>query len=148
MELAKPNDSRSIPDLIFDLKRQTTQLLRDEMRLAKAELVEKVQRIQNGGKLIAIGGVLAFVGLLTLVAGIVAALALAVGSVWLSCLIVGLVLLVVGGLVLLSGRRWLQQLAFHETTSSLKQDVELFDKHMGRRDSDIPRFDEGQAPVT
>jgi hypothetical protein len=147
MELAKPNDSRSIPDLIFDLKRQTTQLLRDEMRLAKAELVEKAQRVRNGAKLIAIGGVLAFVGLLALVAGIVAVLALAVGSVWLSCLIVGVILLMVGGLVLLSGRRWLQQLAFNETASSLKQDVELFDKHMGRRDSDLAPFDEGHSPI-
>jgi membrane protein implicated in regulation of membrane protease activity len=148
MELVKPNDSRSITELIFDLKRQTTQLLRDEMRLAKAELVEKAQRVQNGAKLIAIGGVLAFVGLLALVAGMIALLALAVGSLWLSCLIVGLVLLVVGGILLASGRRWLERLAPQETANSLKQDVELFDKHIGRRGPEASHFDGGHEAVT
>ncbi|SFQ31408.1 Putative Holin-X, holin superfamily III [Amycolatopsis arida] len=89
---------RSVAELVSDLSEQMSRLVRDEMRLATAELQRKGKRAGLGAGLAGAAGVTAFLGGATLVACVVLALALVMPA-WLAALIVGVALLVVAGLM-------------------------------------------------
>jgi MFS family permease len=99
-------DSGSQPttaELVRRLSDQTSQLVRQELELAKAEVSVKAKQAGVGAGLF---GAAAVVGLYAggaLIAGAIAALALAVAT-WLAALIVAVVLAVVGGVLALQGR--------------------------------------------
>ncbi|MGH1561546.1 phage holin family protein [Mumia sp. DW29H23] len=104
-------DSRSdesIADLVRDMSEQTSRLVRDELRLAQAELTQKGKRAGIGIGEFGAAGLLALYGLGALFAAIIAALAL-VMDVWLAALIVAVVLFVVGAVLALVGKKQLQQ---------------------------------------
>ena len=90
---------RSTAQLVNDVTEQTTRLVRDEIRLATAELQTKGKRLGLGAGLAGIAGVSALIGSMALVAA--AALAL---PGWLAALIVGAVLLMFGAIAALAGR--------------------------------------------
>ena len=96
-------ENRTVGDLLRELTRETTTLLRQEVELAKTEMSEKAARAGRNIAYIAIGGLVAYAGLLTLVAFLVMALTAALGTamsihnaMWLSALIVGVAVGLVG----------------------------------------------------
>jgi len=118
----RPAEERSIGELIGDLTRETTQLVRQEINLAKTEMTVKAAKVGKDVGLIAAGGVLAFAGALTLVAFIVLAL-IALGlKAWVAALLVGVVLTGIGGALAMSGISKLKQVdpVPHQTVEALK----------------------------
>jgi len=103
-EAGGPGDQResSTGELVSRLTEQVSQLVRDELRLAQAELKEKGKRLGIGAGLTGVAGVLALYGLTALLAAVIAALALVL-PVWAAALIVGVVVLLVAGLLALTG---------------------------------------------
>ncbi|GAA2457516.1 phage holin family protein [Streptomyces macrosporus] len=97
------SDERSIGELVALATAQVSQLVREEMQLAKMEMAEKGRRAGLGGGLL--GGA-AMVTLLALGAGVTAAIAglSVVWPVWLSALVVMAALFVVAGLMAYLGR--------------------------------------------
>ena len=96
--------SRSIPDILADLVRQSSLLARTEVQLARAELSEKVSQTSAALVLLVCGAALIIPGLVVLFQAAVAALqenagipapwaALIVGG---SVVVIGLVLLFIG----------------------------------------------------
>src|SRR5690242_12106918 len=77
--------------LVHDMTQQMSTLVRDEIRLAQAEMTEKGKRAGIGVGLFSAAGLLAFFGLATLITTAILALALALPG-WLSALIVAVVL--------------------------------------------------------
>lgn len=93
---------RSTGELISQLSEQVSHLVRDELRLALAELTQKGKRAGIGAGLAGAAGVVAWFGLGALLVAVIAAVALVV-PVWAAALIVGGVLLLLAGLLALVG---------------------------------------------
>ena len=102
-----PEDA-STGQLISQLTEQISRLVRDEARLAQAEVTQKAKRLGVGAGLFGGAGLLAFFGLAVLIAAAVLALALALPS-WLAALIVAVVLLAGAGVLALVGKKDVQQ---------------------------------------
>lgn len=105
---ARPfGEQQTIGELTSDLGQQLSPLIRDEMRLAQAELKEKGRRVGIGAGLIGGAGLLAVFGLACLITAAVLALALALPD-WLAALIVGAGLLAVAAVAALMGKGQVQ----------------------------------------
>ncbi|SDE94204.1 Putative Holin-X, holin superfamily III [Blastococcus fimeti] len=94
----------STGQLITQLTEQVSRLVRDEARLAQAEVAQKAKRLGIGAGLFGGAGLFAFLGLAVLVATAVLALDLALPA-WLAALVVAVVLFVVAGVLALIGKK-------------------------------------------
>jgi hypothetical protein len=119
---SRPSDDRSIGELIGDLTRETTQLVRQEINLAKTEMTVKATKVAKDIGLIAAGGVLAFLGSIALVAFLILVLVRLGLGPWIAALIVGLVLAGIGGALAMSGLKKLREVdpVPHQTVEALK----------------------------
>jgi hypothetical protein len=115
---------RPVGGLLADLARQFTLLLRQEMALARAEIVGKIGQLGSGSVLVAAGGLIAFAGLIYLLGAATLGLGKIV-EMWLAALIVGAAVVVVGAVVALVGRARLRasNLVPLRTVRSLKDDA-------------------------
>jgi hypothetical protein len=97
-----------VGELVKQASDQISQLVRQEMRLAQAEMKQKGKRFGLGGGLFGGAGLVAFLGLQALVATAVIALDL-VWPLWLSALVVTAVLFAVAGVLAVAGRKQIKQ---------------------------------------
>lgn len=89
--------------LVSDVMRLSSDLVRKEIALAKAEIGENISRAGHAVGFIAVAGVIGLVTLNVLVAALVAALAeTALGPIW-SAVIVGVVLAILAYILLKKG---------------------------------------------
>lgn len=102
-----PEDT-STGELISRLTEQISTLVRDEARLAQAEVTQKAKRLGIGAGLFGGAGLVAFFGLAVLISAAVLALAEALPP-WLAALIVAVVLFAVAGVLALLGKKDVQQ---------------------------------------
>jgi hypothetical protein len=127
-----PRQQRSIGALLNDLTDSSTQLVRDEIRLARTETAESLVAIKRGAVLMGIG---AAVGLFAAGAG-VACLIMVLstyvlgGLTWLAALIVAVVLGLIGAVCVWRGRAAIPEPgdALRETTTSI-EDTASWLKH-------------------
>jgi len=94
---------RSTADLVRLATEQASRLVRDELKLAQAELAEKGKRAGIGVGMFGASGIVALYGVGALVAAAIIGLAAAVPA-WLSALIIGVVLFLIAGITALLGR--------------------------------------------
>ncbi len=114
----------SLGQLFTELTGDMSNLVRQELELAKAETMQKVSKATRSIILMVAGGLLAYAGLIVLVI----AAAIALGSImpyWLSSLIMGLVVIVIGAILINSGRSSLTDLSLvpEQSVESLKEDA-------------------------
>ena len=98
----------STRDLVQDLSRQTSTLIRQEMRLAQAELSEKGRHAGKGAGMFGGAGLVALYGVGALVAAAILGLA-TVLEPWIAAAAVGVGLLLVAGILGLTGKRELDE---------------------------------------
>jgi len=97
---------RSMGDVLKDIAGNFQEIVRSEVRLAKAEAKEEGRKSWGAGRMLLAGAVLGFYALGFILLGIERALALALVP-WLAALIVGVALLVMTGVLISAGRaRW------------------------------------------
>lgn len=102
--MVEPETSdQSATELVRTLTLQVSDLLRTELRLARAEMAAKARELAFGAGMFATGAVLALFGAAALTAAVVLALALVLPG-WASALIVGFALLLSAGALALVGR--------------------------------------------
>ncbi|MEU9731395.1 phage holin family protein [Streptomyces sp. NPDC048002] len=114
-----------VGELVQRASQQLSQLVRDEMRLAQAEMTQKGKRYGKGGGLFGGAGVMGVLTLQALVVTAIAALSL-VMEVWLAALIVTCVLAAVTGLAAALGKRQISAASPpvpEQTVDSVKADV-------------------------
>jgi hypothetical protein len=122
--MAYPNQGeRSLGDLFSELSRETSDLVRSEVALAKTELTAKASKAGRDAGMIAAGGALAHAGLLAIVAAVVLLLAAAGLPAWLAALVAGIGVAAVGYVVAQKGLTSLKRddLAPRETIDSMKE---------------------------
>jgi hypothetical protein len=90
--------------LIGQLTEQISRLVRDEARLAQAEVTQKAKRLGVGAGLFGGAGLFAYFGLAVLIAAAVMALALVLPG-WLAAVIVAVVLFAIAGVLALVGKK-------------------------------------------
>lgn len=120
-------EQRSLTALFSDLVRETTDLVRKEIALAKSELSQKATKVKSGVSCLAIGGALLFAALLFMLNAAVAWLSVVMPNapVWAPSLIVAAVVAVIGFILLMMGRSSLEakNLTPHRTVDSLRRDT-------------------------
>lgn len=124
-EVMKPSvDSASTGELIARLSEQTSTLIRDEMRLAQAEMSAKAKHAGTGIGMFGAGGILALMALGATVATMIIALALVLPT-WAAALIVTVLLFALAGVAALLGKKQVEQAkpTPERTIANVKQDV-------------------------
>ncbi|MGY1594392.1 phage holin family protein [Geodermatophilus sp. SYSU D00708] len=102
-----PEDA-STGQLIGQLTEQISRLVRDEARLAQAEVTQKAKRLGVGAGLFGGAGLFAFLGAAAMVATAILLLDLALPA-WAAALIVTVVLFLVAGVLALVGKKDVQK---------------------------------------
>jgi uncharacterized membrane protein YqjE len=102
------SSDESIADLMRRLSEQTTELVRKEIELAKAELQDKGKKAGIGAGMFGGAGVLGFYAFGALTACAILALATAVDG-WLAALIVTVVYGAIAGVLALTGKNKVQE---------------------------------------
>lgn len=103
-----PGSRPTVGELVGTLAEHLSTLLRNEIRLAKAEMAQKAAAAGIGIVLFVVAGLLALYALAVLIAAAVLGLANAVPA-WLAALIIGVVLLLIVGVLALIGAKALQR---------------------------------------
>ncbi|WP_367325978.1 phage holin family protein [Streptomyces sp. HUAS ZL42] len=114
-----------VGDLVQRASQQLSQLVRDEMRLAQAEMAQKGKRFGKGGGLFGGAGLMGVLTLQALVATVIAALSL-VMDVWVAALIVTGVLAAITALMAALGKQQVSKASPakpEQTMDSVKADV-------------------------
>ena len=99
---------KSLGDLVQDLSRQTSTLIRQEMRLAQAELTEKGKHASRGAGMFGGAGVIALYGVGALIAAAILGLA-TVLEAWIAAAAVGVGLLLIAGILALTGKKEIEE---------------------------------------
>ena len=107
------------------------ELIRGEIKLARAELDQKLHRVIIAAIFLLGGALLAFAGLVVFLQGIAAALALIL-STWAASLIIGVLIVAIGGIFawLGLGRLSLKTLTPDRMTASLRKDAHIVKEHV------------------
>ncbi|MFF7176649.1 phage holin family protein [Streptomyces pseudovenezuelae] len=114
-----------VGELVQRASQQLSQLVREEMRLAQAEMTQKGKRFGKGGGLFGGAGLIGVLTLQALVATAIAALALVL-DVWAAALIVTGVLAAVTALMSVLGKQQISKAsppAPEQTMDSVKADM-------------------------
>jgi uncharacterized membrane protein YqjE len=117
---------QSMGELFKQLSEDLSTLVRQELRLAQAEMTEKGKRAGVGAGMFGGAGIGTLMALGTLTACLVAALATAM-DVWLAALIMTVVWVAVAGALALSGRKRVSQATPpvpEQTVETVKEDVQ------------------------
>ena len=104
----RAEQDKPLGELVQDLSRQTSTLIRQEMRLAQAELTEKGKHASKGAGMFGGAGAVALYGVGALVAAAVLGLA-TVLEPWIAAAAIGFGLLVVAGILALTGKKELDE---------------------------------------
>lgn len=117
---------RTLGELFGEFSQDMTQLVRQEIRLARTEMGEKVSAISKRLTSVVASGFVAYLGGLALVAGIILLLTEVAGiPAWLSALLVGAAMAIGGFVALRSALRQLKSIdpAPRRTVETIKDDV-------------------------
>lgn len=118
-------DEKPLGELVQDLSRQTSTLIRQEMRLAQAELAEKGKHAGKGAGMFGGAGIVALYGVGALIAAAILGLA-TVLEPWIAATAVGVALLVIAGILALTGKKELEEAGPpkpEQALDSVQQDI-------------------------
>ena len=120
----RPLENRPLGDLFGDLATDMSNLVRQEVTLAKVEITQKAKYVGRNVGYLVVGGAIAYVALLAIVAAIIMLLAKVLPD-WGAALLVGVVIGVVGWLLIGKAMMALQNadLTPRETVETLKEDA-------------------------
>jgi uncharacterized membrane protein YqjE len=118
-------DDKPLGELVQDLSRQTSTLIRQEMRLAQAELAEKGKHAGKGAGMFGGASVVALFGVGALVAAAILGLA-TVLEPWIAAAAIGVLLLLIAGILALTGKKELDEAGPpkpEQALDSVQQDI-------------------------
>lgn len=98
----------TVAELVNNMSQQTSQLIREELRLAQVELQDKGKHAGMGLGLFSGAGLLAFFGAACLITTAILALALVLPD-WLAALIVAVLLFAAAGVAAMLGKKEVQE---------------------------------------
>jgi hypothetical protein len=120
----RPMENRPLGDLFGDLAADMSNLVRQEVALAKLEVTQKAKYLGRNVGYLVVGGAVAYAGMLAVIAAIIMLLD-RVMPAWGAALLVGVVVAVIAWLMIGKALAALQQadLTPRETVETLKEDA-------------------------
>ena len=117
-------ENRPLGDLFGDLATEMSNLVRQEVALAKVEITQKAKYVGRNVGYLVVGGAVAYAALLAIIAAIIMLLARVIPD-WGATLIVGVVVGAIGWMLIGKAMMALQQaeLTPRETVETLKEDA-------------------------
>lgn len=128
-----PKDA-STTELITALTDQVTRLVRDEVRLAQAEVTQKAKRYGLGAGLLGGAGLFALLGLNAFVVAAIFGLGYALNN-WIAAIVIGVLLFFLAGVLALIGRKDVQSAGSplpKEAIASVQDDIDTVKKAVSR----------------
>ena len=119
-------DDKPLGELVQDLSRQTSTLIRQEMRLAQAELAEKGRHAGKGAGMFGGAGLVALYGVGALVAAAILGLATVIEP-WIAATAIGVGLLLIAGILALTGKKEIDEMGSpkpEQALESVQRDVD------------------------
>jgi hypothetical protein len=122
---------RSIGELFSDLARETAELIRQEIALAKIEFGQKAKHVGVNIRDLVVGGAVAYAAFLVLLAAIIAGLA-EVMPIWAAALIVAVLVGIVAAVLVSKALTALRRIDLtpQATVQTLKEDAQWVKKQM------------------
>ena len=126
-----PDGTHNLGELLGNVATDIQDLVRGEVRLARSELDQKLDRVIMAAVWLLGGALVAFAGLVVILQGGAAALALVLPT-WAAFVIVGVVIVIVGALIARSGLAMLslKTLTPDRTVASLEKDARVVKEHI------------------
>jgi hypothetical protein len=123
--MERQREDASLGDLFAKLARDTSNLVRQEVALARTEMTQKAAELGRDAGMLGAGGAVAYAGFLALIFALIVGLGELI-PLWASALIVGLVVAGVGYLLIQRGLSALKRVDLkpHQTIETLKEDAE------------------------
>ena len=120
-------EARSVGELLRDLANDVTNLIRQELNLARTEAQDKLHQTIAAVVAMIAGALLAFAALIVLLDALVYGLTEAGMDRWLAALIVGGVVAIIGFVLVRKGQKDLSatRLAPERTTANVRKDINL-----------------------
>ena len=130
MSSTRPEGTLGLGELLGNVATDIQELVRGEVRLARSELDQKLDRVIMAAVWLLGGALVAFAGLVVVLEGGAAALALVLPQ-WAASVIVGVVIVIVGALFARSGLAMLslKTLTPDRTVASLEKDARVVKEH-------------------
>ena len=124
MNESRPMENRPLGDLFSDLATDMSNLVRQEVALAKIEVTQKAKYLGRNVGYLVVGGAVAYAGLLAVIAAIIMLLDNYMPA-WGAALLVGVVVALIAWLMIGKAMSALQQadLTPRETVETLKEDA-------------------------
>ncbi|MGP5007784.1 phage holin family protein [Brachybacterium tyrofermentans] len=125
MSNPRPTEEPSVADLVDRLSEQTARLVRDELKLARAEYTQKAKQGGTAVGLFGAGAVLAWFGLGSLIATAILVLALFLPA-WAAALIVTVVIFLIAGIAALISKKKTEDLTPtpERTVATVRRDAD------------------------
>ena len=129
--MTRPEIPPTLGETVSGLASDVQDLVRGEIRLARAELDQKLHHLIGAAISLTGGALVGFAGLVVLLQGIAVALALVIPA-WAAFLIVGIVIAIVGAVLVRSGLALisLKNLSPDRTAANLQKDARLVKEHV------------------
>ena len=121
-----PTD-RPVTEVLKDITANVQEMVRSEIRLARAEISEETKKTISAGKLLGAGAGLGVLAVGFVLAGVALVLALFI-PIWAATLAVGLFLAIVAALMISRGRSQLAVPKPRKTIENVKDNVEWLKK--------------------
>ena len=120
----RPMENRPLGDLFSDLASDMSNLVRQEVALAKLEVTQKAKYLGRNVGYLVVGGAVAYAGMLAVIAAVIMLLD-RVMPAWGAALLVGVVVAVIAWLMIGKAMSALQQaeLTPRETVETLEEDA-------------------------
>jgi uncharacterized membrane protein YqjE len=121
----------TLGELFSDLSRESSVLIREEVRLAQVEMTAKAKSAGRDVAFIAAGGFIAYAGFIILLIAAVVGLSYFMPD-WLAALIVGLLVAIIGGIMAWSGLNDLKKIdpVPQQTVETIEEDREFLKEKM------------------
>lgn len=132
MNHAGKTDERSLTDLFSDVTKESSDLVRKQIELAKLEFSEKISELKSGVIGMLIAAPLLYAGLLFLLVAAVLGIDTRLQTPWLSALLVGGGVTAIGAVALIAGRERVEQTdpTPQRTVESLREDTQMVKHHL------------------
>jgi uncharacterized membrane protein YqjE len=131
MSASRPEGLQGVGELLGSVATDLQDLVRGEVRLARSELDQKLDRVMVAAVWLLGGALVGFAGLVVVLEGGAAALATVLPQ-WAASVIVGVVIVVLGTLLARSGLAMLslKDLAPDRTVANLDKDARVVKEHI------------------
>lgn len=118
-------DERSLGELFSELATETSNLVKQEVSLAQAELTQKATKAGKNVGYLVVGGAIAYAGLLAIIAAVIIGLSHVV-SAWIAALLVGIIITVVAVVMIMSALSALKNMSMTptQTVETIKEDAQ------------------------